>query len=175
MYTVYDNKTNKIIVTSNSEVDLKEIEEFYKNNWGDIRVEEKFVDLSIESDPQLIDLIEIKIAQSKQELALYLQNNPLQFIDGKFYSVTKEKQTLLANALQVYQIKVQAGLPAILKWNATGEECTEWTLEDLSALALAIADYVEPLVTKQQALEVQIKNAQTLEELEAIEINYEVI
>lgn len=116
-----------------------------------------------------------RITQSKQQLEEFLQNNPLQFTDGKFYSVTAEKQTLLANALQVYQMKVQAGFPATLKWNATGEECTEWTLEDLSALALAIADYVEPLVTKQQALEVQIKNAQTLEELEAIEINYEVI
>lgn len=118
---------------------------------------------------------EDKITQSKQELALYLQNNPLQFTDGKFYSVTKEKQTLLANALQVYQMKVQAGLPATLKWNATGEECTEWTLEELTALALAIAEYVEPLVTHQQALEVQIRNATTLEELEGIEISYEMV
>jgi hypothetical protein len=116
-----------------------------------------------------------KITQSKQELALYLQNNPLQFTDGKFYSVITEKQTLLANALQVYQMKIQAGLPATLKWNSTGEECTEWTLENLSMLALAIAEYVEPLVTHQQALEVQIRNCETLEELEAIEINYEVI
>lgn len=114
-----------------------------------------------------------KIDQSKQELALYLQNNPLQFTDGKSYSVTVEKQTLLANALQVYQIKVQAGLPTTLKWNATGEECTEWEIEDLITLALTIANYVEPLVAKQQALEVQIKNAETLEELEGIEINYE--
>ncbi len=116
-----------------------------------------------------------KIIQSKQLLEEFLQNNPLQFTDGKFYSVTKEKQTLLANALQVYQMKVQAGLPATLKWNATGEECVEWLPENLTMLAFAIADYVEPLVAKQQALEVQIKNAQTLEELEAIEINYEVI
>lgn len=134
----------------------------------------------IELDPEelkreLERLKSERITQSKQQLEEFLQNNPLQFTDGKFYSVTAEKQTLLANALQVYQMKVQAGLPATLKWNATGEECTEWTLEDLSALVLVIAEYVEPLVTKQQALEVQIKNAQTLEELEAIEINYEVI
>jgi len=125
----------------------------------------------VELERQKRDLVN----ESKNLLEEFLQNNPLQFVDGKFYSVTKEKQTLLANALQVYQIKVQAGLPATLKWNATGEECTEWTLEDLSALALAIAEYVEPLVTHQQALEVQIRNCETLEELEAIEIDYESI
>lgn len=134
------------------------------------------IDIELFEDPnKLIDLKQFKINQSKQELALYLQNNPLQFTDGKFYSVITEKQTLLANALQVYQMKIQAGLPATLKWNSTGEECTEWTLENLSMLALAIAEYVEPLVTHQQALEVQIRNCETLEELEAIEINYEVI
>lgn len=134
----------------------------------------------IELDPEelkreLERLKSERITQSKQQLEEFLQNNPLQFIDGKFYSVTKEKQTLLANALQVYQMKIQAGLPATLKWNATGEECVEWSLEDLSALALAIAEYVEPLVTHQQALEVQIRSATTLEELEAIEIDYESI
>lgn len=134
----------------------------------------------IEPDPEelkreLERLKSERITQSKQQLEDFLQNNPMQFTDGKFYSVTKEKQTLLANTLQVYQMKVQAGLPATLKWNATGEECTEWTLEDLSALALAIAEYVEPLVTHQQALEVQIRNCETLEELEAIEIDYESI
>lgn len=127
----------------------------------------------LENPDKLTELKQEKIVYSKQQLADFLQNNPLQFTDGKFYSATKEKQTLLANALQVYQIKVQAGLPATLKWNATGEECTEWTLEDLSTLALAIVDYVEPLVTKQQALEVQIRNAETLEELELIKIDYE--
>jgi len=116
-----------------------------------------------------------KIIKSKQQLAEFLQNNSLQFTDGKFYSVTAEKQTLLANAIQVYQMKIQAGLLATLKWNATGEECTEWTLEELSTLALAIAEYVEPLVAHQQSLEVQIRNATTLEELEGIEINYEMV
>lgn len=117
----------------------------------------------------------LKIFLTKLKLKDFLKNNPLTFIDNKKYSVTEEKQTLLANAIQVYQMKVQAGIPAKLKWNATGEECTEWTLEDLSALALAIAEYVEPLVTHQQALEVQIRNAETLEELDSIVIDYEVV
>lgn len=131
------------------------------------------VNINIESELNILKTKKINL--TKQELAIYLQNNPLQFTDGKFYSVTAEKQTLLANAIQVYQMKVQAGLTAQLKWNATGEECTEWTLEQLSTLVLAIAEYVEPLVTHQQALEVQIRNATTLEELEGIEISYEMV
>lgn len=130
---------------------------------------------ALENPKKLLELKQDKVTQSKQQLAKFLQNNPLQFTDGKYYSVTVEKQTLLANALQVYQMKVQAGVPATLKWNATGEECVEWTLEDLSMLALSIADYVEPLVAKQQALEVQIRSTKTLEELDEATIDYEEI
>ena len=72
-------------------------------------------------------------------------------------------------------MKTQLGLPAELKWNATGEECIIWTLEDMIALALAIANYVEPLVTYQQAIEVQIKLCTTREELESIVIDYETV
>lgn len=127
--------------------------------------------------PENIDKVkQCKIISTKVKLEEYLQNYYLTFIDGKHYSITKEKQTLLANALQVYQLKVAAGQTNVtLKWNATGEECVEWTIESLTTLALAIANYVEPLVAKQQALEVQIKNAQTLEELEQIEIKYETV
>jgi hypothetical protein len=87
--------------------------------------------------------------------------------------VTAEKQSLLNNAIAVYQLKLQAGFenPEI-KWNATGEECTIWTIEELSSLALAIAAYVEPLIAKQQAIEVQIRECKTLDELMEIEINY---
>ncbi|WIV10548.1 hypothetical protein [Proteiniborus sp. MB09-C3] len=112
------------------------------------------------------------IIKSKNLLAEYLQSNPLLFTDGKYYSVTQEKQNLLNNAITVYQMKIQLGIPAELKWNSTGEECTIWTLEDITALALAISEYVEPLVTYQQAIEVQIRNCTTREELESVVIDY---
>ena len=112
------------------------------------------------------------IQLSKTRLLQHLENNPILFTDGKRYSVTQEKQNLLNNAITVYQMKIQSGLPAELKWNATGEECTLWTLEDIVALALAIANYVEPLVTYQQAIEVQIRECTTKEELESIVIDY---
>lgn len=115
-----------------------------------------------------------KIIQSKQQLAEFLENNPLLY-NEEFYSVTQEKQSLLTSAIAAYQLKVQAGLPATLKWNTTGDICREFTLEEITGLVIAITDYVQPRVEKQQALEVQIKNAQTLEELDNIVIDYEVV
>ena len=138
-------------------------------------LKEQLIQEQINNEKSLNSLIQLKIIQTKLKLQEYLQSHPLQFKDDKFYSVTEEKQTLLANAIQVYQMKIQAGIPATLKWNATGEECTEWAIDDLVELAFSIAEYVEPLVAKQQALEVQIKNATTIKELEGIEINYETV
>lgn len=124
---------------------------------------------------KLIDLDEYKqnkTNQSKQQLAEFLQTHPLLY-NGEFYSVTQEKQALLTSVISAYQLKIQAGIPATLKWNVTGDICREFTVEEITGLVVAIAGYVQPLVEKQQTLEVQIKNAETLEELEGIEINYE--
>jgi hypothetical protein len=116
-----------------------------------------------------------RIAETKTALATYLEEHPLQWADGKHYSITAEKQALLNNALAVYQIGVQAGMNPELTWNATGEECMAWEFTDLCALALGIAAYVKPLVAHQQALEVAIREAETAEELDAITVNYEMV
>lgn len=114
-----------------------------------------------------------KITESKTKLEEYLVNNPYLFSDGKYYTVTKEKQNLLTNAITVYRIKVDAEDPtATLKWNAVGEVCTNWTLEDISDLVTGIAYYVSLLVTKQQEYEVQINACTTKEELDSIVIDY---
>ena len=113
-----------------------------------------------------------KIAASKTQLADYLAANPLTYTDGKQYSVTAEKQSLLTSALARYQIATAAGVETTLKWNCTGEECTEWAYADLAALALAIAAYVEPLVAQQQAVEVAINACTTIDAVRAITIAY---
>lgn len=115
-----------------------------------------------------------KILQSKLQLAEFLENNPLLY-NNEYYSVTQEKQALLTSAITAYQLKVQAGVPAVLKWNTTGDVCREFTLEEITGLVVAITEYVQPRVEKQQALEVQIRNAETLEELDSIVIDYEVV
>lgn len=93
----------------------------------------------------------------------------------EYYFVTQEKQALLTSAIAAYQLKVQAGIPAILKWNTTGDVCREFTLEEITGLVIAITDYVQPKVEKQQQFELQIRNCTTQEELDDIIIDYETV
>ena len=118
-------------------------------------------------------LKDAKVAQSKTALATYLAEHPLQQTDGKYYSVTSEKQSLLTSNLALYQISAAAGQSFTLKWNTTGDECTEWKYDELAALALAIGAYVQPFVSHQQELELAIKACTTAEDIEKIEIKYE--
>lgn len=114
-----------------------------------------------------------KVTESKTALSEYLASHPLQWSDGKYYSVTSEKQALLTSNLALYQISASAGQPFKLTWNSTGDECVEWAYEELAALALAIGTYVKPFVSRQQELELAIKACTTMEELDAIEIDYD--
>lgn len=116
---------------------------------------------------------EKKVSESKTILATYLENHPLQWTDGKYYSVTSEKQSLLTSNLALYQISVATAQPFKLTWNSTGAECVEQTYENLAALALEIGVYVKPFVSHQQELELSIKECNTLEQLNAIKIEYD--
>lgn len=118
------------------------------------------------------DLREQRIADSKTDLAAWLAENPLAWTDGKKYAVTSEKQAQLTSALAVQQVAQSAGVERELRWNSTGDECTVWQYADLCALALAIAAYVEPRVSIQQAAEVNLRNAATAEEVLAVAWNY---
>ena len=131
-------------------------------------------DGTVPSEEQSLEPIKNnKISESKTALSAYLASHPLQWSDGKYYSVTSEKQALLTSHLALYQISASAGQPFKLTWNSTGDECVEWTYEELAALALAIGTYVKPFVSRQQELEIAIKACTTMEELNAIEINYD--
>ena len=114
-----------------------------------------------------------KILQSKQLLSRWLSENPYLHTDGKYYSVTEEKQSLLNSNLASYERAKSAGITYPLKWNSTGDECIEWPYSDLLMLSLSIAAYVAPKVSMQQALEVQIRNAATKDAVDKIEINYD--
>lgn len=131
-------------------------------------------DGTVPSEEQSLEPIKNnKISESKTALSAYLASHPLQWSDGKYYSVTSEKQALLTSNLALYQISASAGQPFKLTWNSTGDECVEWAYEELAALALAIGTYVKPFVSHQQELEIAIKACTTMEELDAIEINYD--
>ena len=123
--------------------------------------------------PNIEPIKQQKIAQSKIDLAAYLETHPLQWSDGEYYSITSEKQAQLTSKIMAATMAQTMSQPYTLTWNSTGEVCKEWTLQDLSALAFAIDARVTSLVTYQQTQEVAMRNVQTLEELEAIVVDYD--
>ena len=118
---------------------------------------------------------EAKINESKVELATFLANNPIKWKDGKYYSVTQEKQSQLTSIIATYQIEVQSNPSAVITWNSTGEECVEWDIKELCALAVAIKNYVKPMVTYQQEKEIEIRNCKSVAEVDAVEIDYSTV
>ena len=121
---------------------------------------------------------EAKINESKLLLASYLESHPLVSnchggIEAE-YTVTSEKQALMSSNYLTYTIAKASGLDAKLTWNASGQECEEWTEEEYVILVLQISEYVKPLVSLQQSYEVAINACTTQEELDAIEISYDV-
>ena len=116
-----------------------------------------------------------KVAQSKTLLDNFIAEHPLLFMDGNYYSVTQEKQSLLTSALMLYDVKLKAELNPVFKWNSTGETCIEMPIETGISLAIAIGNYVEPIVEQQRSVEKQINACTTQEELDGVVIAYETI
>ena len=114
-----------------------------------------------------------RIAESKAQLSDYLLCHPMQWTDGQYYAITAEKQQQLTSKIMSATLAAQTAQPYALTWNATGEECQAWTLENLTALAFAIDARVTSLVSYQQTQEVAMRDAPTLEELEAIPVDYD--
>lgn len=120
----------------------------------------------------LQELKDARIAQSKTDLETYLAAHPLQWTDSEYYSITAEKQNQLTSKIMAATMAQALSTDYTLTWNSTGEVCKEWTLQDLSALAFAIDARVTKLVGYQQAQEVAMRNAETLDELNAIVVDY---
>lgn len=116
-----------------------------------------------------------RIQQSKDDLDDYLKTHPITWTDGHQYSITRDKQQQLTSKILSATLAAQTSIPYDLTWNATGEECTTWTLEDLSSLAFAIDARVTALVSYQQRQEVAMQAADTLDALAAIEVDYDTV
>lgn len=99
----------------------------------------------------------------------------MQWTDGQYYAITAEKQQQLTSKIMSATMAAQLSQPYALTWNATGEVCQEWTLEELTALAFAIDARVTALVSYQQAQEVVMRDAASLEELEAVPLDYDTV
>ena len=124
-------------------------------------------------EPDLDPIKAQRIAQSKVDLAAYLEDHPIQWTDGEYYSITAEKQQQLTGKLMAAIMAQSMSTDYHLTWNSTGDVCREWTLQDLSALAFAIDARVTALVSYQQTQEVEMRDAATLDELDAIAVDYD--
>lgn len=112
--------------------------------------------------------------ENKNLFAAYLADHPLKWTDGKFYGVTMEDQTEIQLNLSQYQIQVQAGIEnPVLEWHSVHEKCENWTFENLSALVLAIAEYVYPVFQKMNDYKQQIYTATSVADVNAINLVYE--
>ena len=109
---------------------------------------------------------------NKQALADWLAAHPLTWTDGKVYGVTEQDQTEMAINLAQYQLAAAAGQPAVLEWHAQKQQCHTFTIEQYTALSMAIAAYVYPYRRYQEQVKAAIYAAESEAEIGAIEIDY---
>lgn len=126
---------------------------------------------------QATRLEEAKAAKQNENdllFAKFLEEHPMTWVDGKTYGVTLSDQQEIALNITSYQIATAAGIEnATLEWHASKEACTPWTLENLSALSLAIRNYIYPYYTLCQTYKTQIYACETVGAVEAIELVYQ--
>ena len=143
--------------------------------WVEGATAEELAAWEAEHPAPAVDLDTLRAAkqeQNKKALAGWLAAHPLTWTDGKVYGVTEQDQTEMAINLAQYQLAVAAGQPAALEWHAQKQQCYTFTIEEYTALSLAIAAYVYPYRRYQEQVKAAIYAAQGKEELDAIEIDY---
>ena len=120
------------------------------------------------TEPELDSIKEERISQSKVDLETYLLEHPLLWTDGEYYAITQNKQNQLTSTLVSAQVD---GEPP--EWNSTGLVCKQWDAAELAALGCAIKNRVKALVKYQQAKELEIQAVESMEELDAIVVDYD--
>lgn len=166
-YQLYSVKTNSY----HTKVYLGKFDSI--DNYREIKIE-------LIETPSITETLETikekRIKLSKDNLSKYLEEHPLlstvKYEEGRYYNVTIEKQSLLLSNISTYQMSTQLGISCPLTWNDTGEECELWTIEQLIQLSMEIRNYVAPLVSLQQYMEVNINKCETASELELINVEF---
>lgn len=125
----------------------------------------------------LEELKTYQIAKSKENLEVYLKENPIvSSCHGnteKQYTITKEKQSLLTQMILMCQIAIISETDYQPSWNVQGEPCTyDWTLQELQQLAFEIESVVRLVVNKQQSMEAKINAATSKDDVMAVNITF---
>ena len=125
----------------------------------------------------LKDYKKYAVKASKDELELYLLTHPLESeIHGsekKNYSISENKQILLLMEINMATAAKEQSISYQPSWNASGEVCEPWTLEELVSLSFEMVKVVKPLVSYQQSLEEQILSKGSIEEIKSIKFDFE--
>lgn len=116
-----------------------------------------------------------KQEKNKKALSDWLSSHPLTWIDGNVYGVTEQDQNEMAFILTKYNFFENDGKPILLEWHAQKKERHEFTLEEYKKLFFAIDEYVEPYRRYQESIKQAIYEAETVEEINAIQIDYSMV
>lgn len=165
-YKEYDEDGNAVAGEDRFIPPTPDVGFFYDENSGTMRPQEEYADY-------LNAHKEAKQLENKLMLDKFLNAHPLVWQDGKTYGVTMEDQNEIQLNISQYQIQLAAGIPnPVLEWHAIHEACQPWTLENLSALVLAISGAIYPWFRKMQEYKAAIYACETKEDLDKIELVY---
>lgn len=124
--------------------------------------------------PRMLEEAQLnKQNENKMLLSNWLNENPLVWINGKTYGITMEDQSEISLNINQYQVQVAAGVEnPTLEWHAIHESCEPFTLEELSALTLAITNKVYPAFRLMNKYKEQIFACDDRKVVAAMELAY---
>lgn len=112
--------------------------------------------------------------KNKAALAEFLASQSVEFND-KPYGVSEEDQNEMALNFMQYQALTTAGQQVTLEWHSKKSACETFTAEEFVQLTAMIKAFVYPYFQQMNVIKQQIFSSASKEELDKIEIKYEVI
>ena len=112
--------------------------------------------------------------KNKAALAEFLASQSVEF-NGKPYGVSEEDQNEMALNFMQYQALTAAGQQVTLEWHSKKSACETFTAEEFVQLTAMIKAFVYPYFQQMNVIKQQIFSSTSREELDKIEIKYEVI
>ena len=112
--------------------------------------------------------------KNKAALAEFLADQSVEF-NGKPYGVSEEDQNEMALNFMQYQALTTAGQQVTLEWHSKKSACETFTAEEFVQLTAMIKAFIYPYFQQMNVTKAQIFSSTSREELDKIEIKYEVI
>lgn len=112
--------------------------------------------------------------KNKTALAEFLVSQSVEF-NGKPYGVSEEDQNEMALNFMQYQALTTAGQQVTLEWHSKKSACETFTAEEFVQLTAMIKAFIYPYFQQMNVTKAQIFSSTSKEELDKIEIKYEVI